>query len=226
MDKSAFFARVQRERRLVDKDQFLLERCRGRDVLDVGCVGQDIDYADPNWLHARIAGVSKRLDGVDINAAGVAAVRARGFSMFTPDELRASGQRYDAIVMADVIEHVDNPVAFLEFYSGFLRDGGEIIVTTPNPFAAAQALRVLRFNTISVNREHTMWIDPKTFAEIARRSGCEIDDFAWLGDYGAVATPSVDQRVINTLARALVSLRRYYAPNYLVVLKPAGDLRS
>jgi 2-polyprenyl-3-methyl-5-hydroxy-6-metoxy-1,4-benzoquinol methylase len=222
MDKSAFFDRVRRERRLVDKDRFVLEHCRGKDVLDVGCVGQDVDYSDPNWLHARIEGVARSLAGVDVNEAGLAALRARGLCGFTPDELSRSGQRYDTIVMADVIEHVDNPVAFLRQYRGFLREGGDIVVTTPNPFAAAQALRVLRFNTVSVNHEHTMWIDPKTFAEVARRSGVEIADFVWLRDYGALPVTRFDQRLISELSAWMMAARRYYAPNYLVVLKPVS----
>jgi len=41
-------------------------------------------------------------------------------------------KKYDAIIMAHILEHVKDPVLVLEKYKGFLSENGKIIITVPN----------------------------------------------------------------------------------------------
>lgn len=41
-------------------------------------------------------------------------------------------EKFDTIVFADVLEHIRNPDGVLKFFSSFLADNGEIIISLPN----------------------------------------------------------------------------------------------
>ena len=46
---------------------------------------------------------------------------------------------FDVIVLADVIEHLEDPAAALDACAGLLADGGALCVITPGPVGAARA---------------------------------------------------------------------------------------
>ena len=49
---------------------FLLERCDGKRVLDIGCVAHDLARMDAaHWLHGQISSVASSCLGVDIHSA-------------------------------------------------------------------------------------------------------------------------------------------------------------
>jgi 2-polyprenyl-3-methyl-5-hydroxy-6-metoxy-1,4-benzoquinol methylase len=60
--------------------------------------------------------------------------RERGTVHFAPGDVFALHfeNRFDVVVMTEVIEHVAHPDAFLRQISHFVRPGGHIVMTTPN----------------------------------------------------------------------------------------------
>jgi 2-polyprenyl-3-methyl-5-hydroxy-6-metoxy-1,4-benzoquinol methylase len=103
--------------------------CRG-DVLDVGCgLGRNLDH-----LAGRAGSIAV---GVDPNPSCVATARARGLVAFTPADLAASeyasDARFDTILVAHVLEHLDEPTAdaLLREHLARLRPGGLVVVLTP-----------------------------------------------------------------------------------------------
>jgi len=65
MNKFSFVDKV-RAASVVDKGDFIQDMCRGKVVLDMGCVCHDeAFYNRDDWLHARIKSVAKELLGVD-----------------------------------------------------------------------------------------------------------------------------------------------------------------
>ncbi len=223
MDRQQFLLRLRQAPRLPHKDRAILERCAGKAVLDVGCAGQDVQPGDPGWLHGRIRPVAKALDGVDADAASIVRLQEHGFEVHLPHEVAGLGRTWDVVVMADVIEHVDDPVSFLAVYAAYLSSPESVIlVTTPNPFAARQFLHVLASGSVSVNPEHTMWLDPLTLFEVAARAGLEIRETFWLGYYYEVGALPFGERLLHRAAAVLARLRRYYSPNFMCVLgKPS-----
>ena len=97
----------------------------GAQVLDVGCA----DGALFTVLHGRIAGgVGIDPDAPSLERSGVRLVRGR-----FPDD--APDQRFDAITMLAVIEHLPESsyTAVGEAAARLLRDGGRLIATVPEP---------------------------------------------------------------------------------------------
>ena len=92
-----------------DRVGFLVERCRGRTVLDIGCVAHDAArMRSPEWLHGRLAAVSRRCVGVDVLEAEVAEMRELGFIAFAHDVSTGLGPAsdeapFDVIVAGELI---------------------------------------------------------------------------------------------------------------------------
>jgi SAM-dependent methyltransferase len=100
----------------------------GARLLDVGC-------GAGGFMHrARAAGFT--VSGLDFNKDRVAALRERGFEVAAgalPDFARgAAAASFDAITMFELIEHLDDPAAWLDAAKSLLKPGGLLIVGTPN----------------------------------------------------------------------------------------------
>ena len=70
MNKSFCMKKIKKSN-IVDKVDKILELCQDKDVLDVGCVGQDFHCSNIEWLHNKLKNVSKKLVGVDINKESI-----------------------------------------------------------------------------------------------------------------------------------------------------------
>jgi methionine biosynthesis protein MetW len=95
-------------------------------VLDVGCAG--------GHLAAELAARGCTVTGVELDAA---AARARGIeaiegSIDDPAVRAVLPAELDAVVCADVLEHLPRPSETLAFLAGLLRPGGRAVVSLPN----------------------------------------------------------------------------------------------
>ena len=108
---------------LVDRFEYLRERCRGRRVVHVGFVDagcQELNLQSGAWLHEHLATAAGELIGLDLDQAGVERARARGYEAHAVDcrdvdAVRALGlPPADVVVAGEVIEHLDDPGSFLD----------------------------------------------------------------------------------------------------------------
>lgn len=73
--------------------------------------------------------------GIDISEDAVAKANQRYGNYFEYKNLFKiveEDERYDCVIMTEVIEHVEEPVSFIEAALKLLKPGGKLIVTTPN----------------------------------------------------------------------------------------------
>ena len=222
MDKNSLVERI-RKAPIVNRTGKILELCQDKDVLDVGCVGQDFGYESKDWLHGKIRKVSRDTVGVDIEETSIRELNKRGYSVCLPNGLGKLDRKFGTIIMSDVIEHVNDAVETLKFYAGFLDGNGIMVITTPNPFWPRQAFQVLFFDDILVNEEHTMWIDVRTFLEIMSRAGLCLDAFFWLREYYNVYELVCFERILHYVARGMYSIRRHFAPNMMFIVRKERD---
>jgi 2-polyprenyl-3-methyl-5-hydroxy-6-metoxy-1,4-benzoquinol methylase len=98
-------------------------------ILDIGC-------GDGRFLEVLRAHGPKdwELVGIDFDEAAVERCRARGFTAYAKrvEELEGQDESFDAIVMLQLIEHVDDPVKIAKRAFELLRPGGLFVVETPN----------------------------------------------------------------------------------------------
>lgn len=198
------------------KEQAILDLCKGRKVLDVGCVGQDKPAGSSDWLHGKVKSVTAELTGVDINTEKISVLNREGYHILTPEVLQQSEKKFEVVLMADVIEHVDDVAAFLKYYLKFLQDDGKMIITTPNPYSIRQTASIFLYGQPGINPEHTAGLDPITMIEVFARQNLSVNYFCWLHEY---SMPSKFRyKILFPLFRLIYRVRKYFAPNFLFVV--------
>lgn len=150
---------------------YVIERSRGKDVLDIGCVQHNpVNYQSRYWLHGAIKQHARRVVGLDIYDEGIAYLRERGFDVRAADAQNFDlGERFDVIVAGDVIEHLTNVDGFLSSCLRHLRDDGCIVISTPNPWYWRHVVKAALFARVGVNAEHSQWFCPVTLSQLASR---------------------------------------------------------
>jgi 2-polyprenyl-3-methyl-5-hydroxy-6-metoxy-1,4-benzoquinol methylase len=170
-----------------DRATFLETRCRDRKVLDVGCVAHDVDrMSSSTWLHGRIAAVSSRCIGVDVLASGVEEMRERGYEAVVHDLATGLGPiaalgPFDVIVAGELIEHVEGLDMLFTLASNALSDAGQLIITTPNPYAPVR-VRAGQLGIVWENVDHIAYAFPSGIAELCERHGLRLSEAAVTAD--------------------------------------------
>lgn len=146
---------------------------RGR-LLDVGCgYGLLLD-------EARRRGWTVR--GLELSAAGRAhATDALGLEVAdaTLESLDPeTDSDLDAIVLADVIEHLDDPVGAVRAAAGLLRPGGVLCVVTPDP--SSRTARLAGDRWWALLPAHTYLLPGSTLRAILVAEGLEPVRETWL----------------------------------------------
>lgn len=183
-----------------DIDDFFDVRVENASVLDIGVVEHAATHFDsPSWRHAKLAAAAKRCVGVDVVEEAIVTLRCRGFDIRLVDATGDEdlGERFDVVIAADVIEHVDNPVAMLHFCVRHLREGGEIYITTPNPFFWRHLVRLQREKVFVANAEHVTWVTPSMACELAYRTGLRLHAYHLLVPHSRRGPKGILKRFIS-----------------------------
>ena len=183
-----------------DRTRFILDRCDGKRVLDIGCVEHNVAAAaNPEWLHGLVREAAKECIGVDIHGAGIAALRTRGFDVVEHDITTGPGPltdrgRFETIVCGEIIEHLRDPLALLESAAELLTEAGELVLTTPNPYTPHRVhggYRKIQWESV----DHLTYLFPSGMAELAGRAGLKLTH--------ASTTPLSSRRTMLFLALGL-----------------------
>lgn len=120
------------DRKRVDFIADVLKRSLSPDarVLDVGC-GNGV-------ISRHLGRMGFNVLGIDVSDKTIEKARSINpmpnvqFMRKSAEELVASGEKYEAIICSEVLEHLDNPGALLRVLYQSLADNGKLIVTVPN----------------------------------------------------------------------------------------------
>lgn len=185
IDLAAWTKRYPRTR-LIDRDAFLLDASRGRDVLHLGAT--DSPFTDDGLragtlLHTRLRAVCGRLRGIDSDANAVARIRevtgvddivTWDLSHSTPLDVPAA----EVVLCADIIEHVDSPGALLEHCRRFCAVGGSLVLTTINALSLRAVLRAFARRE-AVHPDHVAYFSLATLGVLLKRHGFRVTDAAY-----------------------------------------------
>lgn len=98
------------------------------DVLSVGC--------GSGAMEACLATPPRRVVAIPLDAVIARAAERHGVTVTSPDFGEALGglarSRFDAIVLRDVLQHVEDPAALAQVLALLLRPGGRIVGSVPN----------------------------------------------------------------------------------------------
>ena len=169
---------VERVKQWLDRRMFkkLLRTLGGESLaaLDVG--------GGNGWLLSQARAVEPRLTRtavVDLDASAAAAAEAAGhdFHLGRIEDFQ-SNERFDLILLLNLIEHVEDPVAVLAQVRGLLAPGGRILVKTPNHDSLdARLFRHKSWGGYHCPR-HWVIFTPESFTRAARAAGLGVERLA------------------------------------------------
>lgn len=217
----------RRKGRIENATEFLKRFVTDRSVLDVGVVQHEISQIDqPHWRHGKVRSWARRSVGVDILPEQVAELNRRGFDVRCVDATSDCdlGERFERVVLGEVIEHVDNPVALLKFARRHVAPGGLVLCTTPNPFFLTYVVEALRSGSYIPNAEHVGWITPTMALELAHRANLELEEYWHAQGNGKTLARKA---IVGVLSLLKIRDREPFVPTFYYVFSPAAaDLGS
>lgn len=158
-----------------NRKAFVLDECKGRKVLHVGCVDTGVTenrMLNNNHLHLMLLNVAERAWGVDVNREGIEFMQRMG----VPDLHAANGEdlsrlelgdRPDLILATEVLEHVSNPGDFLDSLRAF---DCEVLLSVPNAFSGRSHLCV-RMGQEFVHADHNYYFSYVTLKTLIEKHG-------------------------------------------------------
>jgi len=146
---------------VADRKAYLVEKARGKVVLDIGCTGP---------ISAAIRAAAATYYGVDT-------VAGTGVTVCDLDVAPQTMPRHadvEMVIASELLEHLANPGRFLDaLHEAYL--GIPVYLTVPH----AGAYQVKNGTHEVVNREHVAWYSYTTLATLLRRSGYRMDLARW-----------------------------------------------
>ena len=171
------------------RQDFVLDACRGKRVLHLGCVDAGLTlerFQRGELMHQRLDKVASELWGVDVDAAGIAFLRGHGFERLLtldislPESASDEAMRllqtkdFDVILATEVLEHLPNPANFLAAVQRLMTPGHtQFIVTVPNAFRVDTLLWMWR-GVEYVHPDHNYWFSYATITTLMGKAGFDI----------------------------------------------------
>jgi 2-polyprenyl-3-methyl-5-hydroxy-6-metoxy-1,4-benzoquinol methylase len=143
-----------------DRAKWLVERTKGKVVLDIGCSGN---------ISKQIKAAAKTYYGVDKEAAeGVVGLDID----HRPDQIPVY-EDVEIIILSEVLEHLANPGFFLAALRALYK-GKEFVITVPVAcaYAVSDGCEI-------VHGEHVAWYSYTTLKTLITRYGYAIKECSW-----------------------------------------------
>lgn len=179
-------------------------------VLDIGC-----------WeglISELIAKNENEVCGVDISESVLKIAQCKGIKTHKVDieseELPFPGNYFDVVVAGEVIEHVFDTDSFLKKIKHVLKDGGNLIITTPNLATLGRRLLLLLGKNplmeVSIDGDaagHIRYFIKETLVDLLEKHGFKIDkitsDIINFNNSGRFYSVRL-ARIFPTLGRTLI----------------------
>jgi 2-polyprenyl-3-methyl-5-hydroxy-6-metoxy-1,4-benzoquinol methylase len=169
---------------------------RGSTIADIGCSGGSfLDH---------VTGLADRKIAVEPSEIYHPSLAARGYEVYPYAQEAAEklSEAVDLAVSFQVIEHVENPRAFLADIRALLKPGGRLLISTPNRNDILMNLLPDAFPSFFYRVVHRWYFDAESLSSCAREAGFDVGAVNFVHRYG--------------MSNALAWLRDR---------RPSGDLR-
>lgn len=200
---------------LVERDEWIHERVKGRSVLHAGATDSPLTEARArggHLLHQKLNDGHCEMVGVDLDAEAIALLKSRfNIHNIVHGDLERletlfPERRFDVVLAADVIEHLSNPGRFLEAARKVLAPGGELIVSVPNAFSFKKFVGVAVFSQERNHPDHVCYYSPMNLRQLLGRYGFSVRDTCSF--LTVDHPPRKINRFANIVARAAMGVLR------------------
>ena len=187
-------------------------------LLDVGC-GHGLLLDEARLLGWEVEGVEV-CETAAAYARGTLGLKVHEAAL---EDLDLGGERFDAVLLADVVEHLSDPVSALRRCRRLLKPGGVLCVVTPDPSSATARIAGPRW--WGLLPAHTFLLPRATLRGLLRAQGLRIAE-----DASLVRSFSLGYWLAGFAERggrlgAAVGAARRVLPRTAIVSVPLGDER-
>lgn len=189
-------------------------------VLDVGFLGQGIRLGEAQWPHGLMRKKAKEVYGIDLVIDRESFPDTAHYVEASAESFSIPGVTFDVIFAGDLIEHLTNPGLFLASCKAHLKDGGKLVLTTPNAFNLFNLTEKLSKEEPTVNADHTCYFNSKTIRVLLEKSGFALErtGYVYTLEYGH--KESVKKKLLNLLYGLLSRFTTKYLETLVVVAAP------
>ena len=233
MKQSHFLPRC----RLVHVSAPALAYAKDRNVLNVGMGGYVEDAEETERalaapavasLHSELAKVAASVTGVDINPSAIEIMRRTVPGRYVVADIMGpsllkqfENERFELIVLGDVIEHLDNCGLALRNLKTLLAPSGFMVISTANAFAFDTIAKMLiRYE--AVHDEHTCYFSYMTLKRTLEMNGLRVVDFMFYTHKHLDRFNSWTHRVGHYLGNAVARVMPQFAKGIVLVAQLAS----
>jgi SAM-dependent methyltransferase len=131
----------------------------GERILEIGCGNGIVMHQFENQLNYTVDGCDLNLKALNLARKGKGRLMLYNIYDKNPDLLK----KYSAVLLMDVIEHIDDDVDFLKTATRYLKPGGIVVINVP-------ALMSL-FSNYDREAGHVRRYDKKMLSEVFEKAG-------------------------------------------------------
>lgn len=175
----------------VDRDEFLLNLCRGKRVLHLACAAwpaTEMWCNDGSLLHLKLTKIAERAAGFDWSEEGIAVLEKHGVSdlhrvnLLESDQVESAWKNLDfepeIILAGELLEHLDRAGIVVENCRRMMSPNCNLVITVPNAFSIRNLLHVLR-GYEKVAPDHVSYYSYSNIRELVERNGLGLDRVNW-----------------------------------------------
>lgn len=161
---------------LRNKELLKNDRIKGKKIIDFGC-GSNFQDIEKRYKKAQEIVLIDRL-GENFSKRNVKFINYKDKLINIDHELKE--KKFDIIILAAVIEHLDKPENVIKHMKKFLNNDGYFLLTAPSVHSK-WLIEFLAFKLGVINadlvREHKRYYNKKEYEALSEKSGCDLVKF-------------------------------------------------
>ena len=154
------------------------KRLNGKSIIDFGC-GSDFQA-----ISRRYAGTSKAvlidLYGDDFTKNNIKFINYN--NNLNKIDIELKYEKFDIIILAAVIEHLDNPEVIIKYLKKFLNENGYFLLTAPSIYSKP-ILEFMAFKLNIINadlvKEHKRYYNKHEYIDLAKKTESNLINFKY-----------------------------------------------
>ncbi len=194
----------------------------GARIIDIGCGHGSVSQ--------NLVTLGHEVYGMEINREAVESLRQKGIRAIEHDITQpfCLDEKFDLVLILDVLEHLFNPLALIGEAAGILKDDGCMIITVPLYFDLLDRLRILFSGSVisydnlcygrelyerfrSYNYDHVRFFKPADVIEMCAISGLRVEKVRYApmsGNFFNLVTKVLVKIIANRFTVNLLPGRR------------------
>lgn len=214
---------------LVQRVEVIKELCTGKTVLHLGCTNYpytEESIRDGMLLHFELDKIADDLWGLDADVNGLEILREKGVTQLIHADLEnlEAVEReadFDVILAGEMIEHLNNPGAFLNGVARLMDRNTKLVITTVNAYCGMRflwyGLRGKRGRNEFVHPDHVAYYSYSTLKLLLERHGMHVENFLFY-DIGKEHRPH-NRWYLNAANDLLVRIAPQWADGVIAVAR-------